>query len=315
MHLLIPHACPPGPQCQAAIGQLVLPKLTELMGLLSALPATVGSPDSLTPLAERLRAQAMGLSGADGLIPWAALDAQQLGLTKIHGADGWAWITPCHLSMQSEQVLMDDPNDLQISVEESETLRAAMKRYFEDDGITLHTLTTGTWLAHGNLFKNLPTASLDRVAGAAINRWIPMQPEAKLLRRLQNEMQMLLYTHGVNTVRDKRKLPAINAFWVSGTGTPPTTPAVADTSMEWVDALRHTALRDDATGWLQAWHTLDESVLAPAALRAKTGKAPLRITLCGQRQAVTLELQDKPWWSRVKQHFAGSAPQQLLQSL
>ena len=86
MHLLISHAAPPGLQCQAAIEQLELPNLTELLGLLTALPPVTGSPDSLTPLHERVRANSLGLHGADGLLPWAALDAQQLGLTKAHGA-------------------------------------------------------------------------------------------------------------------------------------------------------------------------------------------------------------------------------------
>ena len=40
----------------------------------------------------------------------------------------------------------------------------------------------------------------------------------KTLTRLQNEMQMLLYTHPFNDVRDsQRKLP-VNSFWISGTG-------------------------------------------------------------------------------------------------
>jgi hypothetical protein len=82
-----------------------------------------------------------------------------------------------------------------------------MKRYFEEDGITLHPLTNGTWLAFGEVFKDLPTASLERVAGTTIDPWMPQQEHAKHLRRLQNEMQMLLYTHAVNDSRSARGLP------------------------------------------------------------------------------------------------------------
>lgn len=314
MHLLISHASPPGPQCQAAIAQLDLPNLTELLGLLSPTPPLLGSPDTLTPLPERIRANSQGLEGADGLIPWAALDAQQLGLTKIHGDAGWAWITPCHLNVLAQQIQMDDPIDLDISMQECETLRTAMKRYFEEDGITLHPLSNGTWLAFGPVFKDLPTASLERVAGACIDLWTPQQAHAKHLRRLQNEMQMLLYTHAVNDARTARGRPTVNAFWVSGTGTPQASAPTAGERLEYSVALRQAAMRDDAPTWQAAWQTLDRTLLADVLQRAKAGK-PVQLTLCGERMAATLELQIKPWWSRIQQHFTTASPQQLLQSL
>ena len=314
MHLLISHSAPLGSQCQAAIAQLDLPNLGELLGLLSASPPMLGSPDSLTPLAERLRANSLGLQGPDGLVPWAATDAQQLGLTKIHGDAGWAWITPCHLNVQSNQVQMDDPATLDLSTQECETLRTAMKRYFEEDGITLHPLSNASWLAFGAVFKDLPTASLERVAGRSIDAWMPQQQHAKHLRRLQNEMQMLLYTHAVNDARTVRGKPTINAFWVSGTGTPSAPATKAPERLECDDSLRPAAIRDDAQGWQQAWQTLDRTRLAELVQRAKAGK-PVQLTLCGERMAVTLARQDKPWWNRIQQHFSGSSPQQLLQSL
>lgn len=314
MHLLISHAAPTGLQCQAAIAGLALPHLTDLLGLLTPTPPLLGSPDTLTPLAERLRANNLGLLGADGLVPWAATDAQHLGLTKVHGDAGWAWITPCHLNVHSNQVRMDDPQDLKISTSDCESLRAAMKRYFEQDGITLHPLTNGTWLAFGNVFKDLPTASLERVAGASIDAWMPRQENARLLRRLQNEMQMLLYTHAVNDARSARGLPTVNAFWVSGTGTPATSPLITTERLENVDALRHAALCDDAHDWTRAWHILDSTVLADLLVRARAGKS-VQLTLCGERMAATLELKERPWWERIQQRFSTSSPQQLLQTL
>ncbi len=314
MHLLISHAAPTGTACQAAIAELTLPHLSELLGLLSPSEPVLGSPENLTPLAERLRANNLGLVGADGLVPWAATDAQHLGLTKTHSDAGWAWITPCHLNVQSNQVQMDDPQDLHISTQDCESLRAAMKRYFEQDGITLHPLSNGTWLAFGDIFKDLPTASLERVAGSSIDPWIPRQEHARKLRRLQNEMQMLLYTHAINDARSARKLPTINAFWVSGTGTPTTSPLITTERLEHVDTLRRAALRDDAYAWAQAWHTLDSTVVADLIVRAKAGKT-VQLTLCGERMAVTLAHKERPWWGRIQQHFANTSPHQLLQTL
>lgn len=314
MHLFISHAAGTGPNCQTAIAQLALPNLNELLGQLSPIPPMLGSPDTLTPLAERMRANSLGLQGPDGLIPWAAADAQQLGLTKTHGHAGWAWITPCHLTAQSNQVRMDDPLDLHITTQECDTLRGAMKRYFEEDGITLHPLSNGTWLAFGPVFKDLPTASLERVAGNSIDAWMPQQEHAKHLRRLQNEMQMLLYTHAVNDSRTARGLATINAFWISGTGTPGPAPANPPERMEHLEGLRKTALQDDAFGWMQAWQELDRTRLAELLQSVKAGKT-VQLTLCGERTAVTLETQDKPWWGRIQQRFSTASSQQLLQTL
>lgn len=315
MHLFISHAAPTGPNCQAAIAELSLPNLNELLGQLTPTPPMLGSPDTLTPLAERIRANSLGLQGPDGLIPWAATDAQHLGLTKIHGEAGWAWISPCHLTAQSNQVRMEDPLDLHISPQECETLRSAMKRYFEEDNnITLHPLTNGTWLAFGEVFKDLPTASLERVACNAIDGWMPQQEHAKHLRRLQNEMQMLLYTHAVNDSRTARGLATINAFWISGTGTPGPAPTKPPARMEHLDSLRKSALQDDAHAWMLAWQDLDNTRLAELLRSVKAGKSE-QLTLCGERTAVTLETQDKPWWGRIQQRFSTTSSQQLLQTL
>ncbi len=323
MHLLVSHAGAGSdhPQCQSSIPHLALPKLTELLGLLTIHPPISGSPESLTPLRQRLRAQYLGLTAADGLLPWAALDAYQLGLTKIHGNAGWAWITPCHLRNQGEMFYMNDPQELRITSQECDTLRVAMQRYFQEDGITLYPLSDSTWLAHGAVFKDLPTASLERVACNTINHWFPRQESTRSLRRLQNEMQMLLHSHAVNEARKTQKLPTINAFWVSGTGTLADTFDVnamnqnAHTVPSWNHSLRQSAVHDDAAGWVEAWKKLDATVFAELAQRAKMGKHPLVLTLCGEHRAITLELQDKPWWMRVKQQFSASAPQQLVQSL
>ena len=39
-----------------------------------------------------------------------------------------------------------------------------MQPYFETEGITLHFAAPDCWLAEGELFRHLPTASLDRMS-------------------------------------------------------------------------------------------------------------------------------------------------------
>jgi hypothetical protein len=321
MHILIPYAAPPGPQCQGAINTLQLPHLARLLQRLTPEVVLQGSAASMTPLFERIWARALGVDSTDGLVPWAALDAQKLGLTGLHGTSGWAWITPCHWTIQSNFVEMDDPLQLALTTTEAQALWLAMQPYFTEDGITLFAQPlhhAGTrWLAHGAVFDNLPTASLDRVAGHTVDPWMPRQAQAQALRRLQNEMQMLLYTHVVNDHRATFKLPAVNSFWVSGTGSLSAEAqgaAAPGTEISLRDALRAPALHDAPGAWVAAWEALDISALSLAADRLEAGQEPL-ITLCGENQAVTLSLQPLTLMQRLQRRVSPPQPQALLRTL
>jgi hypothetical protein len=132
-------------------------------------------------------------------------------------------------------------------------------------------------------------------------------------------MQMLLYTHPVNDQRTQFRLPIVNAFWVSGTGsyTPPVanedrTASASPCSMR--DALRVPALNDDPAGWALAWHALDASTLAHDVQRLAQGE-PVRVTLCSNTGSVTLEAQPLNAWERLRRRIAPLQPHQLLATL
>jgi hypothetical protein len=304
MHTLITYASAPGPRCQDALSRIELRHLAALLQRLSPVSTLQGKATDLTPVHERALADAAGLDGPDGLIPWAAREAQGLGLTELHGAQGWAWITPCHWTVHADHVDMADPLQLGLTAKDSDALREAMQPYFAEDGITLfargHGQSHTRWLAHGPVFSDLPTASLDRVAGQTVDAWMPRQPQAKPLRRLQNEMQMLLYTHSVNDQRSQFHLSPVNAFWVSGTGTPTDSrPAKSAHECSVRDALRPPALHDDAAAWVTAWHALDAATLAHDEQRLQKGE-PVQLTLCGENQAITLAEIPLGLWERLR---------------
>jgi len=319
MHTLITFAAPPGPKCQDALSRLELPYLAQLLAALTPTSRLRGNAADLTPIAERMQAKAAGLDGADGLVPWAADEARQRSLTGLHGTQGWAWITPCHWTIHSDHVEMTDPVHLALTPHDADQLLQAMQPFFAEDGITLFAPAPGQthsrWLAHGAVFVDLPTASLDRVSGQSVDAWIPRQEQAKTLRRLQNEMQMLLYTHTVNDQRAHFKLPAVNAFWVSGTGTPDAawhTQAASTLSVR--DALRTPALQDDAAAWVMAWHALDRTTLAHDMQRLQQGD-PLQLTLCSDTQAITLERLPLTLWQRLQRRITPQSPREFLTSL
>ena len=313
MHLVIPFASTSGPQCQLALEKLELPHLCILLRALSANPALIGAESDLSPLHERVLSNH---AYADGLIPWAALRAAALPLSKPSAAYGL--VSPCHLAVHADHISMQDPATLDLSDAESQALMRAMQPYFLEDGLTLHWLDARTWLAEGEALRDLPTASLERVRGQSVDRWIPRQDAAKLLRRLQNEMQMLLYTHPVNDTRVARGAPMVNSFWLSGTGDLPPIPAPLLQATV-LDALTAPALRDDALEWVQAWHALDAGPLAEIVAALKNnpapGAAPLALTLCGSHRAQTWSQQRRSLWRHFSAAFYATRPASNLKTL
>jgi hypothetical protein len=258
---------------------------------------------------ERAWAQTVGWSVPDGCVPWAAMAAAQQGLS---GA-GWAFITLCNWHVSNGQVTLGDPAQLQIDDATDAALFDTMRGFFAEDGIVLHRHQAGQWLAQSPLLVGLPTASVDRVMGRNIAPWLvgghtaasDLSPAAKLLRRLQNEMQMLLYTHPVN---EGRAL-AINSFWVHGTGELPTSPA--HTAPTWVNTLRHSALQQDFIGWLDAWQRVDADVFAPLLARVAAGES-VRVVLCGEHAFHVYDPAPSSWWQRLRAYVVPTSLDTVL---
>jgi len=314
MRTIVTHAKPP--QGQAAPTALQLPHLSALLRLLTAGPRQTQEEDTLSPLHELLQAQALGVQAQDGLLPWAALQAQSLQLPQAQAGEAWAWLTPCHWQVNTDHVRMAAPEDCDISAEESHTVMESLRTYLLEDGIALHGLqTNGNWLASGSAFHALATASLERAGGGAVDHWLPRQAQAKDLRRLQNEMQMLLYTHPVNDARTVRGLLPINSFWVSGTGSLSADfQSEADADKLLLDSLREPSRRGNGAAWSQAWQALDAGPIQALLERARRGE-PVELTLCGDSAAQTFTLQPKSLWARISQRFAATDIAALLKSL
>ena len=306
-HLLIPFGACLSEESRRVFAGLNLPHLKQLLTQLTHSTWDTGNEHSFSPPHERVLAQLHGLAhagagGRDGLIPWGALYAAQAAKSDLADAaagesdTAWAVITPCHWSLQTNHIVLLNPTDLKLAEDESRTLLAAMQPYFAEDGITLLYERPERWLARGAVFRNLPTASPDRAIGRNIHDWLPQTPEGKNLRRLQNEMQMLLYTHPVNDARAARRQDPVNAFWVSGTGALALHAAPAHSSGICVaGALRTAALQEDWAGWGQAWQQIDATECA-ALLQALATEKSAQLTLCGERSAVTFRYAaNRPW--------------------
>lgn len=309
MHLMIPYAAPLSEAGRQASATLSLPNLQALLGRWTEVARDTADAWSLNPPHERARALALGLKGGSGQLPWAALQAQADGVAV--GALAWGLITPTHWHLGTDQVSLLDPGGLMLDEAASRACLAAVQDLFTSQGYVLQYAAPLRWyLAHDSLAQ-LATASLDRVIGRNVDAWLGSAPALQAMRRLQSEVQMVLYTHPLNEQREAQGLLPINSFWLSGCGV-----AQAVTGAEpTIEArLRAPALADDWAAWVKAWDTLDTGPLAQLRQRAEGGE-PVRLTLCGERSAATFEPAPRTLLQRARGLFAAPAVQPLLESL
>jgi len=321
MHLIVPFAGTVSDAGRQALQTLVLPQLDKLLARLAP-GAVLGSDEfSLNTPHELALAQAWGwpatADGATGALPFAAKAADSLQLPEAHGA-AWGQLVPVHLDVGNEGISLTDPRALQLDEAASRELLAIVRALFESEGFALHWAAPLQWLATHPSFDTLPSASIDRVIGRNVARWLPDQRAARLVRRLQNEVQMVLYTHAVNDRREAAGLPTVNSFWLSGCGRlPPTQPAAVATAAPLGahptldDRLRGPALTEDWAAWCEAWRALDAGPIADL----QRGGGAVQLTLCGERLAQTWAPQPRSWWQQLTTGWRKPATHAVLEAL
>ncbi|MDT9000490.1 hypothetical protein RQP53_14550 [Paucibacter sp. APW11] len=278
MHLLIPYASARSDDGLAALHGLNTPHLSALLALMGP-QATVYGDDEYNPLLphERLLAAERGLDPAAASLPSAAWQLADPGDLA------WAQLTPLHLSVGSDQVTALSPELLQLDEAESRAFFAALttELFPSAEGWRCQWRAPSLWLIGHESLQGLATASLERVLNRNVDSWMP---EARLLRRLQNELQMLLHGHPLNTAREARGALVLNSVWISGCGRAEGQALPAELRV--VDTLREPWLAGDWAAWAEAWAAIDAGPLADLH-RALRGAAPgtVRLSLAGERQA------------------------------
>lgn len=297
MHLLIPFAGASSEPARQALATLELPNLARWLSRMSAPPVDdhAGDDDSFTPPHEHALARRLGWRGDDGRLPVAAWLARQDGV-EIHPGTGTGigLMTPTHWAVGTDQITLLDPDLLQLGEAESRELLAAVSPLFSSEGWTLHWGAATRWYAQHASLAGLRTASLDRVIGRNVDRWMPQDAQARLLRRLQSEVQMLLYQHPVNEAREARGALAVNSFWLSGCGAAPAAPAGLG-DLQVATQLRTPALAGDWAAWCSAWREIDAQPMR-ALLEQAERRAAAVLTLCGERLARRYEAAPASWW-------------------
>jgi hypothetical protein len=323
MHLLIPHASALSPACAHTLSHLALPQLSRLLSRLQAAPPDTADEYTLSPPHERALGRCLGLQGEDGALPWAARAAQADGLQVQAQAEGspppaWGLMSPVFWQVGREHVTLSDPEQLQLDEDGSRAAFEAVRGLFESEGFGIHWGAPLRWYLSHDSLDGLPCASIDRVIGRNVDLWLQTDtqrfPQARLIRRLQNEVQMLLYTHPLTDQREAHGLQPVNSFWLSGCGrlqAPPTdgsTTPVVDTR------LRSPLLAEDWAAWAEAWLALDSGPVSELLARASQGEA-VTLTLCGERSAQRYTAQPRSLWQRLSQPWQSTDTARVLEAL
>jgi hypothetical protein len=309
--LLIAFASVSSEAATKCVQNLNLPNLRQILSVLTLVDSDIGVEESFSPPHERALARTHGLSIVDGYIPWAALRAAALRLENAQTLP-WSFVTLCHSVVGMGSMTMEDPDQLNVSEAESRQLFADMTPYFAEDGLTLHYLEPKLWLCRGEPLRDVRTASFDRVIGKDLSDWQPTNGESAKLRRLQNEMQMMLYTHTVNDARSCVNAAVINSVYFHGngeldgklSGSSGKVSTNITTSVNMPRSLADAAMKEDWPAWAKAWEQLDATVCAHLLKRVQAGES-VTLTLCGERSALTYEVRPKSTLERIKNNFRG----------
>ena len=313
MHLLIPFAAELSDPATQVVRDMPLPQLAKLLATLSASDPITGDELSFSPPHERALAAAWGWHGADGCLPFAARAAARDGVSV--GDAAWGLLTPAHWHVARDHVSLADPAALNLSDAESRAAFGAVRELFEGEGMRFEWGSALRWYAAHDGLADLPCAALDRVIGRRVELWTGTKahttPAAALMRRLQSEVQMLLYPHPLNDEREARGELTLNSFWLSGCGRfQPGDEAAVQVN----NTLRAPLLAQDWAAWAEAWQALDNGAIKALLDAAQRGD-PVVLTLCGERRAQRFENVARPWHQRLRRHWNATLPHTVLEAL
>ena len=210
MRLLLPGLFGPMPNFSSCGVELSLPKLERVLA--RADRRTAPGQDYLTTLYGLFEYPVSELVDLpEGAVNFAADGG-------VPGARCYMRADPVHLRPDRDRLLLFDSEQLAISSTEAETIAEAFNRHFAQAGIQLLTPCPDRWYLRLEQCPELRTRSLSDVVGHHIETFMPSGADARLWRRLLNEMQMLLFQSPVNQRREDVGRLTINGIWISGVG-------------------------------------------------------------------------------------------------
>jgi len=201
-----------------------------LPNLLDAAPAALAAAHA-PALARLLSSAADPIPEPDGPM---AIACRRLGIAKQHdwpiapwlaraagidpGRRYWLCAEPVTLEIgRDEGRLAGVVTDLDAG--ESTALLSSLRAHFASDEVEFVERGSGRWWVTLAEPQQLVTSSPDAALGKPLIAYLPRGADAARWRRWQSEMQMLLFEHPVNRLRETSRRSPINYVWMWGGGT------------------------------------------------------------------------------------------------
>jgi hypothetical protein len=158
----------------------------------------------------------------------APLSALPVGPVSALG-DGLAVTTQCALAeplaleVHTDHVTLAGLPQPAVTASEADALVAALNALLGEDGLRCERVTAERWYLHGEGMAALAggLASVAELSGTRLDEATQPAAEARRLRRLLTEAQMLFHQHPVNSLREEQGLARIDGLWLSGAGALP----------------------------------------------------------------------------------------------
>jgi hypothetical protein len=135
-----------------------------------------------------------------------------------------AWTGPAvfasivHLEARGAELFLTDGAALDVSDDESAALLASVAPLFADDGLAFEPHDPHLWCVTRAEPIHLETTPVAAAHGRSIDALRPRGDDARRFASIGAEIEMLLHDHPVNTARELRGLPTLNAVWWWGAG-------------------------------------------------------------------------------------------------
>ncbi|WMW82464.1 hypothetical protein RF679_09345 [Undibacterium cyanobacteriorum] len=248
------------------------------------------------------------------------------GLATPAASGYWFTLTPVHIHIARDHLVMTDPRRLQVSEAHARQLFLIAQEICQERGHELIFASPSMWFLRADTWRELQTASLDAAAGHNMDIWMPEGEQARNWRKLQNEIQMAWHNHAANLERENVGLVPINSVWIHGgsdqahhvspqtgmasietflhqlknpSSTKPLTPIII------IEDLLEPALNSDWGSWLNALQQLEDQCFSPLWQALQNGELDrLNLGVSDHIQFVQFECK-KPSWLQTfrKPHF------------
>ena len=132
------------------------------------------------------------------------------------GEGCWLRADPVHLRLQRDQLVLL-PN-VEVGAGEAGQLCAVLNEHFAGQGMEFFAPHPQRWYMRLDQLPDIETVPLSQAGGRNVRGLLPKGKEVAHWHRVFNEIQMLLFAHSVNEVREARGELPVNSLWLWGGG-------------------------------------------------------------------------------------------------